>query len=294
MASVNDYNKRLMQAYPDAGTGNNTTTEDYYKLARDQEYTALLNKEVQLENAKSNAMKYTQNQINAQGFGGTGYGSSLQSGIYNTYMNRAGEAQNQYAGNVNNVNLQEAQYNQEKAEAQANDRFQSIATMLSQADSVNTMNGLLTDYGYGSVDANGEFQWGKKPEGMSEDDWYQMRYYYGLQKNAIEQAYGSNNSQWADRVMQVSGIEQEDGTDYQTMVKSMTRAQNIADVGGADEVKNFFMTANNGDILQINSNFAGTSQTNYAMYYNGKLYEIDADVLGGRKPSVTVTLSKKK
>ena len=223
MAGVNDYNKRLVELDSGAGSAGGSanpfanptavqgagstpktnptgsTTEDYYKLARNQEYTALLDREVQLENAKANAMKYTQNQINAQGFGGTGYGSSMQGGIYNAYLNRLGEAQNQTASNVQNLNMQEHQ----EQLANDNDRFQSITTMLTQADSVDSMNSLLTDYGYGSVDANGEFQWGQKPAGMSDDDWYQMRYYYGLQKNALDQMTGSANTQWADRLFQL-------------------------------------------------------------------------------------------
>jgi len=182
MSDVDEYRKRI------EGGATGSTTEDYYKLARDQEYSLLLNKEVALENAKSNALKYTQNQINAQGFGGTGYGSSLQSGIYNNYMNKANEAYADYGNNIRNINYQESEANAN----QANDRFQSITTMLSQADNVDSMNKLLTDYGYGSVDANGNFNWNaQKPEGMSDDDWYQMQYYYGIQKNALNQTNGN-------------------------------------------------------------------------------------------------------
>lgn len=178
MSDVEDYRKRL------EGSASGGNTEDYYKLARDQEYNLLLNKEVALENAKSNAMKYTQNQINAQGFGGTGYGSSMQSGIYNNYMNKANEAYANYGEGIRNINIQE---NEAKL-AEANDRFQSVTTMLQGADSVESMNKLLTDYGYGSMDENGNFSWNAtKPEGMSDDDWYQMRYYYGMQKNALDQ-----------------------------------------------------------------------------------------------------------
>lgn len=188
MASTNDYLKRYNETEnnlvrPNSNIGQG---DDYYKLARDQEYGLLFDKEVALENAKSNAMKYTQNQINAQGFGGTGYGSSIQSGIYNTYLSKANEARDDYANNVRSIDIAE----QQAMTDQANDRFESITTMLQGADSTQSMNELLSNYGYGEVDSNGNFHWGSKPEGMSDDDWYQMQYYYRLKSNEIKEEEG--------------------------------------------------------------------------------------------------------
>ena len=185
MADTNEYLKRYNETKNDLVKPTNLGGgDDYYKLARDQEYGLLFDKEVALENAKANAMKYTQNQINAQGFGGTGYGSSMQSGIYNTYLNKASEAKNDYAENIRAINLQE----QQELKDQANDRFQSVTTMLQGADSTENMNQLLTDYGYGSVGEDGNFVWNvEKPEGMSDDDWYQMQYYYRMKSNDFAQ-----------------------------------------------------------------------------------------------------------
>ena len=136
MSAVNDYIKRYndTMGVNDQNAGSNVPTstgnDDVYKLARDQEYDLLFDKEVALENAKANALKYTQNQINAQGFGGTGYGSTLQSGIYNTYLNKANEAQVDYANNIRDINLQEQQAQTD----QANDRYQSVTTKIKGAD----------------------------------------------------------------------------------------------------------------------------------------------------------------
>lgn len=185
MEGTNEYLKRYNETQNDLVKPTNSGGgDDYYKLARDQEYGLLFDKEVALENAKANAMKYTQNQINAQGFGGTGYGSSMQSGIYNTYLNKANEARTDYANNVRAINLQE----QQELKDQANDRFQSVTTMLQGADSTENMNKLLADYGYGNVGEDGNFVWNaEKPEGMSDDDWYQMQYYYRMKVNDFAQ-----------------------------------------------------------------------------------------------------------
>lgn len=182
---VNDYIKRYNDRLgSDSGKQATSPSDDYYKLARDQEYGLLFDKEVALENAKANALKYTRNQINAQGFGGTGYGSSIQSGLYNTYLSKANEARNDYAENIRNINLQEQQAKQESD----NDRFQSVTTMLQGADTKENMNKLLVDYGYGTLDKDNNFVWNKeKPEGMSDDDWYQMQYYYRMKANDLDQ-----------------------------------------------------------------------------------------------------------
>ena len=69
---------------------------DYYNLAKEQRYTDLLNKEIEMENSKQNALKYTQNQLANQGFASQGYGSSVQAGVYNNYANNIAKAQSDY------------------------------------------------------------------------------------------------------------------------------------------------------------------------------------------------------
>lgn len=177
MADIEQYRKKANQMGQEAQTGGDAST-DTYQLARNQEYTALLDKEVQLENAKQNASKYARNQMASQGFDSTGYGSTQQSAIYGQYMNALGSAQNATQSNVSNINLQEAEANEEKAD----DRFKSITTMLSSATSKDQMDSLLKDYGY--MDDSGNWL-ADKPEGVSDDDWYQMRYYYNLQKDTL-------------------------------------------------------------------------------------------------------------
>lgn len=277
MGDVEEYRKRL------EGSASGGNTEDYYKLARDQEYNLLLNKEVALENAKSNAMKYTQNQINAQGFGGTGYGSSMQSGIYNNYMNKANEAYADYGEGIKNINMQE---NEAKL-AEANDRFQSVTTMLQGADSVESMNKLLTDYGYGSMDKNGNFSWNEaKPEGMSDDDWYQMKYYYGMQKNAFDQEANSSNQAvlnfGASQYMYTDG----DGKNYRTVNKGDDFEQELyatqmgISTGSipdgsyihlqTKEGKHMFLKYENGRVVYVNKSDYDSADANNCYYCYGR------------------------
>lgn len=171
---------------PVTGTG---STNPYYEMARKQNYTALLDKEIQLESARQNALKHTNAQLAAQGLHTQGYGASVNTGVNNSYLNALAQASRDYQASSNELDLQEYQEQQ----ANANDIFQSVTTMASQASDMETLNSLFVDYGYGSVDSEGNFAFGSKPEGMSDNDWNQLKYYYKLQTQAIENSNSSYN-----------------------------------------------------------------------------------------------------
>lgn len=162
--------------------GVNGVNNEYYTMAKNQEYAALLDKEIELENAKSNALKLTNNQIASQGMSNQGYGSSQMSSISNRYLNAYSQAGRDYQTNIGELNKQEHQEVQEADK----DRFESITQMMVNAQDVSQLNSLLSDYEYGTTDNEGNFTFNEKPEGMSNDDWYQMKYYYNLQKTQLE------------------------------------------------------------------------------------------------------------
>lgn len=167
----------------------------YAEMSRNQEYTKLLDAEIELENAKESALKYTNNQTAAMGLDTQGYGSTGNAGIHSRYMNAINEANRQYSENVKDIDQAE----RDEMTQIADDRFQSVTTMLSQATSSSALNQLMADYGYGTLDEEGNFAWGERPEGMSSDDWNQIRYYYALQKEAIDQNETLN--QYGDRAL---------------------------------------------------------------------------------------------
>ena len=262
-STTNNYATRAAQS---SNQNTNTNNNDYYQLARDQEYSLLLDKEVALENAKSNAMKYTQNALAANGLNNLGYGSSIQSGIYNNYINRAAQAQADYANNIRDINMQENEYNQQNA----NDRFESITTMLTAADSVDSMNNLLVDYGYGTVDGDGNFVWGTKPEGMSDDDWYQMKYYYNLQANALNSAGNINTYNSLEGLQNyfatLSGQVNDDGTLSQKYGNEANALWSYASAGAIQNNSVISVTNADGNTIFVrwtSSGFVPASETDY-------------------------------
>lgn len=177
---LNDYRKVASGSSSNdssSSQGSTSSSNNYYDLAQKEQWRELLDAEIQLENSKNNALKYASNQIANQGLSSQGYSSSVNAGIYNDYLNAANQANINYQNNM-----------QELSTEQANDRFESVTTMLTQATNVSQMNTLLQDYGYGTVDEDGNFIFSETiPEGMSADDWYQLKYYYTLQKDYLDE-----------------------------------------------------------------------------------------------------------
>lgn len=161
----------------------------YYDLVKKQRFSELRNKEVQLENAKAQASKYTQNMLAAQGLGSQGFAQSVQSGIYNNYMNAFSASQKEYQDDIANIELERRQANKAIGE----EGFQQLVSLISADNGdMARVNDLLSDYGFGKVDEkSGAFVWNeKKPEGMSNIDWAQLKYMYGIQNDT----YGGNAS----------------------------------------------------------------------------------------------------
>ena len=91
---IDDYKKYA------SGTSNaSNDSTDYYQMSKNQEYATLLDKEIELENARSAALKHTNNQLAAQGMASQGYGSSQMSGITGRYLNAYESANREYQTN---------------------------------------------------------------------------------------------------------------------------------------------------------------------------------------------------
>lgn len=238
-----------------------SATDDYYQLARDQEYSTLFDKEVALENAKSNALKYTNNQINAMGFGGTGYGSSMQSGIYNTYLNRVGDARSEYNTNIKEI----AQQEKEAMEVESAQRTGNVTGMLQSSTSQEQMDELLADYGYGTYE-NGQFVWGEKPDNMSDDEWKQMRYYYRAMSQAFEEA--DNNVYIRDLALATTVLKDQDGNtgSFNDELNYMFNNKQFA-----EKVKPV-----DGDVIKISQNSDGGTKYAYMIYRNGAWQQCNA------------------
>ena len=122
-----------------SGSQGTSQTTDVYQALKDESYKALLNSEIQAGIARDRALKYTQGQLNAQGYGTQGVAESSKIGLYNDYMGALASAKSDYNDSMLKIKENEAQ-----AE---NDSFESMTTLLGQVSSTDQLNKVLSIYG---------------------------------------------------------------------------------------------------------------------------------------------------
>jgi hypothetical protein len=159
------------------------TTQDSYDLRRQENYIGLLDRELELEASKQNALKYTQNQMANQGLASQGYGSSVNAGIYNQYANAFQQAQSDYNLQQAGLDLEERQ----TIQAQQQQNMANLDNLINSATSQEELEKIYEQYGFGTYDEEGNFVLGNKPEGMSTFDWTR----YGLK---YDQMSGNNQN----------------------------------------------------------------------------------------------------
>lgn len=169
------------------------TTQDSYDLRRQENYIGLLDRELELEASKQNALKYTQNQMANQGLASQGYGSSVNAGIYNQYANAFQQAQSDYNFEQAGLDLEERQ----TIQAQQQQNMANLDNLINNASSPEELEKIYEQYGFGTYDEDGNFVLGNKPEGMSQFDWTR----YGLK---YDQMSGNNQNAYT---YDITGLE---------------------------------------------------------------------------------------
>lgn len=257
--NIEDYKKRAQQQQNIPET---SATEDYYQMAKDQEYGLLLDKEIALENAKNNAVKYTNNQLASQGLAGTGYGSSINAGIQGDYINALNTTKADYGNAMRDTALKEKEA-QEKQQATDMGNWGSI---ISTATDMNSLNDFMVNSGFGGIDQNGDFTFGTKPENMSDNDWNTIRYLYSTQKTHLDYS-GTGFSDYAS--FEGKTAEGEDAKTSKWGVSNELRVIFSEDV---------MSKAQNGDAVKLVNGQNGKGMDYmYLIYRDGKWYVATVD-----------------
>lgn len=120
------------------------------KAAKEQNYKDYYDTALQLYNYEQNAKKYAANAMGAMGLQGSGYGSSMQSGISNNALN------------LYNANLRSYQQANQEADLGALQRKEAadvesdnqLITFMSNANTKEDLVNFLSNYGYTDKDGN--------------------------------------------------------------------------------------------------------------------------------------------
>lgn len=146
-----------------------------YQLAKDRNYIQLRDKQIQLQNAKQNALRSSNLLQSNMGFNTQGYGSSLHTGIYNNYLNAFNQA-NIEAEN-RNAELEQNQRN-DLTQARTN-QVNTVLDNMENARNADSYNEYLKNLGYGQYDENGDFALSENaPSNMSKQQWEDFKLAY--------------------------------------------------------------------------------------------------------------------
>lgn len=268
--------------YEDAFNESNNETNQYYDMVKEQKFDQLLDKEVQLENAKAQALKNSQNTLNAQGFGSQGYGSSLTSGIYGRYMNAFNENERDYQAGVDAL---ESERNQALKDNKEEAYQQVVSLMSSGSNNMERVNEYLASIGLGNYNAEtNEFTWNEKPKSMSNADWTQLKYLYNLQNDTYQTAnepspnyaiYNSidslNNATYLDSTGNVQTL----SGHYDAEIKRLWHEASNGNYNAGDTIKvtngenqTIYLEWTNSGFRMVNENSYNNAKNKYEMSWN--------------------------
>ena len=240
--------------------------EDYYNLLKQQNYEALLNKEVQLDNARNRALKQTNVGLNSMGLASSGYGQTARQGIEGQYLNALEGANQTYQNEATNIGLQE----QQAIGSNQDNKYGTFAALFEDAvnDGREGVDNLMSQYEL--YDELGNFDFAKASELYGADNANLLLYQYNRALQGFEnQAY--------------QGTPVSAG-DYQTAIYTL-RDQNGQTGTMNDELNIWFNPSSfaklnyepqNGDVVKISPNKASQSVPMFIIYRNGNWYQTTA------------------
>lgn len=146
-----------------------------YQLAKDRNYIQLRDKQIQLENAKQNALRSTRLMQGNAGFNSQGYGSSMTTGVYNNYLN----AFNQASIDTNQTIAGLEQKQREELTKARADQVDAATKNMENARDVDVYNRYLESMGYGAYDNDGNFALSENaPSNMTKEQWNNFKFQY--------------------------------------------------------------------------------------------------------------------
>ena len=235
----------------------------YYEALKNESYSTLLQSEIQASIARDQAMKYTQGQLNAQGYGTQGLSESSNIGAYNNYMGSLNQAQSDYRNSLLGIKQKE----QEAKE----DEFQQLATLMQESGSSENLGRLFDAYGI-TVDENGNLG-GDYFNSLDPQSQAQLKYLYGSYKNDYST---TENEEKVNSFVETNAIGDGANTSKDFNYTTIDNINKMKDTVEALFKDSNLSNLQNGDVIQINDG----KNSAYLVYDNGKLTQITQDGYG--------------
>ena len=229
----------------------------YYEALKNESYSTLLQSEIQASIARDQAMKYTQGQLNAQGYGTQGLSESSNIGAYNNYMGSLNKAQSDYRNSLLGIKQKE----QEAKE----DEFQQLATLMQESGSSENLGRLFDAYGI-TVDENGNLG-GDYFNSLDPQSQAQLKYLYGSYKN--DYSTTENEEKQQAFIEKYAVASSDNGIESGTPINDARLNETIRKFDTNDVLKDM----QNGDVVEV----VDGKNTSYMVNNNGQWYYISKE-----------------
>lgn len=230
----------------------------YYEALKNESYSTLLQSEIQASIARDQAMKYTQGQLNAQGYGTQGLSASSEIGLHNNYMGALNQAQSDYRNSLLGIKQQEQNAKEEQ--------FQQLATLMEGAESTENLGRLFDAYGI-SVDENGNLG-GNYFNSLDPQSQAQLKYLY----DSYNKSYGTAENEEKQQAF----IEKYAVADY--IGSGIEAGTPISDARLNETIRKFdtndvLKDMQSGDVVEV----VDGKNTSYMVNNNGQWYYISKE-----------------
>lgn len=251
-----------------SGEGEISGSGTDYDDLRNDNYSNLLDTQIQLSLARQNAMKSTNQMLASQGLLGTGYGGLSSTAIQGQYLNAMQNAKNSYYDREQEINANEKR----DAKLAAQDEFKNLKEIIAGTSNSTDLSDALSNYGIVD-DGQGHLK-GKDGDGywdsLSDEDKRYLQTVYQLTKNSYD--YDSSK-EFYDYDSMINGL---------VMNNPKKETANIGDgYGLQDEVgylfKNADLFAKDGTVVKLVNGRNQTDNYAYVIYKGGKWYRTDAN-----------------
>ncbi len=244
--------------------------KNYYENLKNESYKAMLDSEIQASVARDQAMKYTQNQMNATGYGNQGLAQSSMVGIQNNYRNALANAANQYESNINEINLKES----ESQITQDDDSFKSVSALMGGATTQETLDNIYKAY--------------KDDTSLSDNSRKQLDMLYGIYSDAFKTTDTITNAQFTFDDANVIVTDEDGETDevslsgkFKAEMKTLKQAVATNSLPNDSYVKvkdekgyYFFVRYYNGAMYYVSGDEYNKSNNKYSIYAYDKIKKV--------------------
>lgn len=254
--------------------------DEYYKRQKEQLEQEKLNAAIQLNNARQDAMKNTQNYLRGSGYGSQGYGASQMINTNNAYNNQLGNNQNDYWSKLQELNAQQNQARQQEYTSNFENFSNSAGSF--DDDSFYTQG---QAYGLFKQDNTGKWQIDTENDAYKNLSLANQNALKGLVQNHENNVNSTNiGTRKFGENGEVSFTTANGDLSIDTIDKKFkleTNALNSALAGGK-EIKN-------GSVIKMANNYGDTV---YIQYKNGELYYVDKNTYENGKNQFEVRNGK--